>query len=130
MKKIKLCLVGANGRLGLSIKKCLTENNNFNPSVAISKEGATDGFKYSSKNFNGIEASQTDVIIDFSSTEMLKKTVGYAVKNGIPLVVGVTGLDELELKTLKEASKKNSNFVFPKYERWSCNIKVSLKNFF
>lgn len=56
-----------------------------------------------------------DVIIDFSHSNMLDKTIYYATKYNIPVVFGTTGYDAENMARIKELSKivpvlKNENF--------------------
>ena len=52
---------------------------------------------------DGIEA---DVIIDFTMPEATMKNLEFAVKNGINMVIGTTGLSDDNLDTIKKASEK------------------------
>lgn len=49
---------------------------------------------------------KSDVIIDFSTPTALDELLDYCKSNNIPLVIGTTGYEEIEIIKLKEASKK------------------------
>jgi 4-hydroxy-tetrahydrodipicolinate reductase len=113
MKKSKVCLVGANGRMGKEITNVLKKNQNLIAQFAVSRSKSIEGFNKTTKSINDIPAKDVDVIIDFSSPELLKKSIQYASKNGVPIVIGVTGLAETDLKFIKEASKKTAVLYSP-----------------
>ena len=49
---------------------------------------------------------RSDVVIDFSSPLAIKKNIDLAISNRTALVIGTTGLNEKNIKQLKNASKK------------------------
>ena len=49
---------------------------------------------------------RSDVVIDFSSPLAIKKNIDIAISNRTALVIGTTGLNEKNIKQLKNASKK------------------------
>lgn len=120
MKKISLCLVGANGRMGQEIQKLLVEHKNISPAVAVSKQTRTQGFKKTCHSFSEVSCDDIDVIIDFSSPEMLRSSLSFAAKNKIPIIVGVTGLNTEDLRKMKQYAKKNRSLVCTQHEYGSC----------
>lgn len=94
-KKIKVSLMGFNGKLGKLIKNELTSNNKFHFIEGIERD---------------IKINElSDIIIDVSSNEGTKQLINYLIKNEInkPLLIGTTGLDEKVIQSLKLYSINN-----------------------
>jgi 4-hydroxy-tetrahydrodipicolinate reductase len=106
VKKIKICLVGANGRMGVEIAELLRGSSRFEASVAIIRRGSCAVFKVVSKKFENEKMKDVDVVVDFSSPEMLRSTLKYCLKEKKPLVTGVTGLGTADILAIKNAAKK------------------------
>ena len=123
MKKLKIVLVGAQGKMGLEIRELLAKSEHFKalfePSVAVVREGACEDFKKSTTGFAQISKSDGDIIIDFSSPELARKTLQFATKMEMPLICGVTGLSEADFKSFKVAAKKTSIL-------WAPNMSVGV----
>lgn len=96
MKKIKIGVVGAKGRMGQEIVKVIEQSPRGDVFYALTREEALDDRK----------ASQVDVWIDFSSPEALKGVLKMAEKHKTPVVCGTTGLSGGEKKLLETAAKK------------------------
>ena len=120
MAKIKLALVGANGRMGKEICKLVAQNNRLEATLAVLRNGEASPFKNHLKSLESFEKSKKlDVVIDFSTREQLQKTISYCIKNKTPLVTGVTGLSPNEIKRLEAAGKKIAIF-------YSANMSLGL----
>ncbi len=127
MNKIKICLVGAGGRMGVSISEAILESKNSFLSAAIEHSDFSgigkkvDGFdiEYSSNLEEGIKNS--DVIIDFGSSENAIKVLQIASKFKKPLVIGVTGLKDEFIYLLK-----NESLQFPILQSANMSIGVNL----
>lgn len=92
MKKIKVCIAGASGRVGKELFRLIGESNQFTPYLAISNSPVY-GYEYYANNFTTAHASGTEVIIDFSSPALFDQALNYAIKNKIPFVSGTTGIN-------------------------------------
>jgi 4-hydroxy-tetrahydrodipicolinate reductase len=119
MRKIKIAIVGANGRMGLEFRQLLRQSNTFESSVAIVREGLCDDFKKTVNSWSQVSKSDVDVIIDFSTPEMLRKSLQFASRAAVPLVAGVTGLTPADHKALKAASNKTAIL-------WSANMSLGV----
>jgi 4-hydroxy-tetrahydrodipicolinate reductase len=119
MKKTKLLLVGATGRMGAELVRLAQEKGDFELSVAISRSRVCQEFKKTAKDISTVSAQDVDIIIDFSSAEQFSKTVNFAKKNKIPLVSGVTGITSAEIKMLKQASAKSAIL-------WAPNMSIGI----
>lgn len=105
MKKIKLGMVGANGKMGQSILNVLNQGNDFSAELGVVSKGEAKGFKATA---NSLKRSRTkiDVLIDFSSKDAIEETLHFCLTNKVPLIVGTTGLADSQKKALQAAGKK------------------------
>ncbi len=49
---------------------------------------------------------EADVVIDFSHPELLDRTLSFALRRRLPLVIGTTGLDDQRLTAIRDASRE------------------------
>lgn len=107
---IKLCIVGANGKMGKKVKENCANFNGISPVCGINKEeNLTDKAFPIYDTFDKIKG-KIDVIIDFSSPKVLENELDYCIKTKTPLVLCSTGLDEKDEEKVKLASKKIAIF--------------------
>ncbi|MFO7446026.1 MAG: dihydrodipicolinate reductase C-terminal domain-containing protein [Ignavibacteriaceae bacterium] len=107
--KIKYGLIGA-GRLGSEVEAILNENNY----QLVLKE-----------DINGtLQSGDPEVLIDCSLPEAFPKTIGYAEKYNIPLVVATTGLTIDHIHQLQLLSEK---IAIVQSFNYSVGIQVLLK---
>ncbi|MGZ3743450.1 MAG: 4-hydroxy-tetrahydrodipicolinate reductase [Pseudobdellovibrionaceae bacterium] len=104
-KKLKIGLVGANGRMGQEITAILKTKNEFELHLAICRSAALGEFAYTRTTPDCAEAKEVEIWIDFSSPELLAKLISVATKNKTPLVSGTTGLTKADEIALKKAAK-------------------------
>jgi 4-hydroxy-tetrahydrodipicolinate reductase len=83
MTAIRISLFAPNGRMGKSIAAAVAE---------------TDGFE--------IDKDHGDVLVDFSAPTALPDSLARAVKAGIPILVGTTGLDAQADALIAGAARK------------------------
>ena len=95
MKKIKVGLVGASGRMGQEISHLMDKAS---PYELFLPRGSKD-------KLDVPEAAQVDVWIDFSTPAVLVEVLKVAKKNKTPVVCGTTGLTDKEKKLLKKYSE-------------------------
>jgi len=115
--KTKLVVVGAAGRMGKRILALATESSQFDITAAVERPDHPDigkdaGLVAVAASLNvkltGTypDAAAADVAIDFSQPEAAIKTIDYCVNNKVALVLGTTGLGDLQREKIKAASKK------------------------
>lgn len=108
----KLCLIGAFGRMGLEILKILESDQSFKLSSAVvrSKENfilLKDSHSFLNKFENKISIElvesikSADVVIDFSSVDNSLQVASICAENKKPLLIGVTGFSQTNIKDLK-----------------------------
>lgn len=96
MKKIKVGVVGAQGRMGLEILKVLESSARCELGYALSRANKWDAKK----------AAALDVWIDFSSPEALSLVLERAVAHKTAVVCGTTGFSKKEKDLLKKFAKE------------------------
>lgn len=96
MKKIKIGLVGAAGRMGKEIVQVVEANPRLELFYPYSRKDKWDAKK----------AAAVDVWIDFSSPEALKDVLKRAAENKTPVVCGTTGFSKKEKDLLEQYGKK------------------------
>jgi len=113
--KCNLAVIGAAGRMGRRILSLAKESDRFDIVAAIERPGHPDigkdaGLVATAGPINvQLSASfptTADVAIDFSQPEATNRTVDYCASNGVALVLGTTGLNDLQRERLKTASGK------------------------
>lgn len=105
-KKLKIGLVGANGRMGQEITKILHSQKNLQLYLAICRESSLAEFTYTRKTPQCAEAKEVDVWIDFSSPELFKTLLKVASNYQTPVVSGTTGLSPADFKSIKKAAAR------------------------
>ena len=75
------------------------------------------------KNFTDVK-ERVDVIIDFSSPAVLKTELDWAIKNGVPVVLGSTGYSDIDLKYIDGCAEKIAIF---KTANFSVGVNLLMK---
>ena len=118
MKKIKVGLLGASGKMGQSIRKSLNSKF-FIPFLAVSSKSC-DEFAFTVSSLRNVEEDilqQVDVWLDFSSPEKLQELLHFTKKT--PVVTGTTGFSESQIKKIKASAKKRPLF-------WASNMSMGV----
>lgn len=124
MKKLKIGLFGASGKMGLSLQESLREKKNlqyWQNFLAVGKSSVVD-FDLSIPDLKNIEnevLKDVDVWIDFSSSEGLIELLKLTEKVKTPLVSGSTGLTVKDFSELKRHATKRPIF-------WASNMSPGL----
>ena len=115
---IKVAVCGAAGKMGKTVTELLAEDNGaeifcgVDPGVDPITGNTVDGVKIY-KSFAEMASAETgspDVIIDFSSPAALESELEYAVKYGVPAVIGTTGFTAKQLEKIQSASSRVAIF--------------------
>jgi 4-hydroxy-tetrahydrodipicolinate reductase len=128
---MKLAVIGCTGRMGRAVITEAIKDDFFNLSGGYVRKGSNfEEFdlgeivakypikvKSSSNLENTIKSA--DIIIDFSSPEVCIKSAEIAAKNNKKFISGTTGLNEKQLKKLKELGKKSLVI-------WSQNMSIGI----
>jgi 4-hydroxy-tetrahydrodipicolinate reductase len=110
MKKIKITITGALGRMGKILIKRISQNKNLKLfSLTDLKSGKTiNGIKTQKNNPHAFK--KTDVIIDFSGPKSSLEILNYARKFKKKVVIGTTGFTKKQNNLVKNYSKKIAIF--------------------
>ena len=110
MKKIKITITGALGRMGKILIKRISTNKNLKLfSLTDLKSGKIiNGIKIQKNNMEAFK--KTDVIIDFSRPKSSLEILNYAKKFKKKVVIGTTGFNSKQNNLIKNYSKKIAIF--------------------
>lgn len=102
---VKLIMHGCNGKMGQVITKIVKEDPNVEIVAGID---AYLGIANEYPVFESIEKCDidADAVIDFSNASAVDGLLDYCVEKQIPVVLCTTGLSEVQLQKVKEASEK------------------------
>jgi 4-hydroxy-tetrahydrodipicolinate reductase len=105
---IKLGIAGACGRMGSRILSLASHDRDFEVNLALEKKGTP----MIGRELGKLKVSSSpdgifliDVLVDFTSPEAAEENLGYVAKYKKPLVLGTTGLSDVQLKKVEEISK-------------------------
>jgi 4-hydroxy-tetrahydrodipicolinate reductase len=63
-------------------------------------------------SYEEVRKTQPDIIVDFTVAEIAEKTIEWAIKNKIDIIVGTTGLGQKALKTFEKMAEESGSRVF------------------
>ncbi|MCD6419618.1 MAG: 4-hydroxy-tetrahydrodipicolinate reductase [Synergistetes bacterium] len=117
MKKLKVFVSGASGNVGRKIVRKIIESEDMELVGGFAMEvedlGLLAGLKlYGMKSTNnlkeGLEKSIPDVVVDFTSANIIMDNIKAYVDNSIDAVIGTTGFTPEMLEEVKQMVKENS----------------------
>jgi 4-hydroxy-tetrahydrodipicolinate reductase len=107
---IDVCVTGAAGRMGRAVVGAVGRETDMR--VAMSVDPALDGQEGAYRDLDGALAAGTpDVMVDFTIPDTVFANARAALRAGVHVVVGTTGLGEdqvAELRALAEAGPANA----------------------
>lgn len=133
---LKVCIVGASGRMGRNIAKCVYEGKDMEVSGAADRpdspfigvpvyEAAGCGKGGAIIVGSVAEALEdSDVVIDFTGAKATVSNIPFYEKAGIPLVIGSTGFSGGEKQSLESLGEKIPLLLAP---NMSFGVNVVLK---
>lgn len=128
MKKIRLGLVGAGGRMGREVAEIAQETPKlWTLEYAVAKTPVA-GFRATQPDLASVTKSGVDVIIDFSSPQALRGLLKALGKSPKPLVSGTTGISEADLKSLKAYGRIAPVFWAPNTSLGVATLKQALRS--
>ena len=110
MYNIAVC--GANGKMGQEVIKAVSETENL---TLVAKIDINNGEFATIKDAK--ESVNIDILVDFTQPKSIYENALYCLNNGISIVIGTTGLSDVQIKELKELSTKNKLgcFIAPNF---------------
>ena len=133
---MRIAIVGASGRMGLSLIKAVNQSEDMELTAAIARAGSPSIGKDAGE-LAGIGAlgvfvsddlqeviSQLDVLIDFTRPDISMDYIEQCRKNRKKLVIGTTGYSEIQKAKIAEAAKDTAIVLAP---NMSVGVNLSLK---
>ena len=94
---IKVGVLGARGRMGQEVCRAIKATNDLELVTEIDLNDSLETLKN----------SKAEVIVDFTTPDVVMGNLKFAIENGIHAVVGTTGFDATRLDTLKKLLAAN-----------------------
>ena len=109
---LRIAVLGAAGRMGLSVVRAVSSARDLDLVAAIERQGSVhlgrDIGELAGIGKVGINAStqldSADVLIDFSSPEVMQDLLEQCSRKGIAVVSGTTGIDDAARNALQQAA--------------------------
>jgi 4-hydroxy-tetrahydrodipicolinate reductase len=110
MKKINITIIGANGKMGKTIIKIISNYKELRlrSLIDLKVKKNIEGLKVDNNNIKAFE--KTNIIIDFSNPKSLFKTLQIAKKLKKKIVIGTTGFSNKQENLIKNYSKNIAIF--------------------
>lgn len=111
---IQVCVMGARGRMGQLIARYVCASKTMNLSAAVVRADdpyigqCVDGCPLRDLSYQKERATafaQSDVVIDFTSSDAFDETLDKIIETKTPYVCGTTGITPSQKKKLEDASK-------------------------
>ncbi|MBO5432762.1 MAG: 4-hydroxy-tetrahydrodipicolinate reductase [Clostridia bacterium] len=116
----RIILSGCCGKMGRNVINSVSQRKDCEIVAGIDiVEDSNIGFPIF-QNYNEIEV-KADVIIDFSNPALLSSMLEYALKTNTAVVLATTGLSDIQIKEVEDASK-----VIPVFFSYNMSLGVSL----
>ena len=94
---VKVGVLGARGRMGQEVCRAINATNDLELVAEIDVNDSIESLK----------SSKAEVVVDFTTPEVVMENLKFAIENGIHSVVGTTGFDGTRLETLKKLLASN-----------------------
>jgi len=122
MKKIRICVAGATGWAGSELSKAIIIDDYLDLVCGISKTNAGNDlstvlgidnskiplFESVSESLFNIEY---DILVEYTKPNIAKKNTIEALEKGISVVIGTSGLSELDFEEIEEIANYNNSSV-------------------
>ncbi|HVJ47747.1 4-hydroxy-tetrahydrodipicolinate reductase [Desulfitobacterium sp.] len=129
MKKIRLCVAGAGGKMGQEIVRTILKQEDMLLVGASDTRhtGVDVGYAIGTSriglDMSGpldtemLRTSQADILVDFTNPQSVLKNAKLAIAEGIVPVIGTTGLDETDIAEIRESvdREKSGAFIAPNF---------------
>ncbi len=105
---IKVGVLGARGRMGSEVVKAISEAQDCELVASLDEGDSLDA----------LVASKAEVVVDFTTPDVVMGNLEFLIKNNIHAVVGTTGFSEDRLATLKSwlaANPKTGVLIAPNF---------------
>lgn len=116
-----IIIVGANGKMGNTIRKLAAQRDDFNIAAGVDKNLDGNGLSIYESIFQVKE--DFDVILDFSRPSSLPSLLKFCIDKNKPLILCTTGYSKEELAQIEEASK-----IIPVFKSANMSIGINVIN--
>ncbi|MBM3156429.1 MAG: 4-hydroxy-tetrahydrodipicolinate reductase [Chloroflexi bacterium] len=115
MKRTKVLVHGVLGRMGQEVLRAVCRDPELEAVAGVDIKGAMkdlslpDGsgsIPFSSNLESMIKQSRPDVMVDFTNAEATILAARTAIKHGVALVIGTTGISNADLKEIEDLCRK------------------------
>ena len=120
---VNILICGAGGKMGSTLLELLDGEPLAKAVCGVDIYAPANAHIPVYTTFNEVK-EKVDAIIDFSSPAALCDELEWAVKNGVPVVLGSTGFNSEQLKIIDESSKKIAIF---KTANFSLGVNLLIK---
>jgi len=100
---IKVAVCGANGKMGQEVVKAV---NSAEDMTLVAQIDIFNGQFSTIKE--AINSTQIDVLVDFTQPDSIYENALYCLNNGIKIVIGTTGLSDIQIEELRKLSEDKS----------------------
>ncbi len=109
---INVAVCGSNGKMGKAVIKAVNAADDM---TLVAKIDINDGEFATIKDAK--ESVNIDVLIDFTQPKSIYENALFCITNGINIVIGTTGLSDIQIDELKTLSEKNKTgcFIAPNF---------------
>lgn len=105
MKKLRIGVFGASGRMGQELLGLIESDLHFEAAVGVSFSQDVQGYRISARSLNDHLATEADVWIDFSQPAGVGQILKMCTKWKTPLISGTTGISAEQKTSFKKAAK-------------------------
>ena len=109
---VNIAVCGSNGKMGQEVIRAVSETDNLSLVAKIDINNGEFATIKDAKNSVNI-----DILVDFTQPKAIYENALYCLNNGISIVIGTTGLSDMQISELKTLSEKNSLgcFIAPNF---------------
>jgi 4-hydroxy-tetrahydrodipicolinate reductase len=116
MERVKVLVHGVLGKMGQEVLRAISRDPKLEAVAGVDVKASkkeillpdgTSSIPLSRDLESVLQSCHPDVLVDFTTAEAAMPAVRTAVKHGIALVVGTTGLSDADLNEIKSLCKKN-----------------------
>ncbi len=98
---IKVAVCGANGKMGKEVVKAVNSSEDM---TLVAQIDVFNGQFVTIKDAQ--ESVKIDVLVDFTQPDSIYENALYCLNNGIKIVIGTTGLTDIQIEELKKLSEE------------------------
>ncbi|TDX46623.1 4-hydroxy-tetrahydrodipicolinate reductase [Orenia marismortui] len=118
----KIVVSGANGKMGREVVRMIAGKDDFELVGAVDVTGVGEDInqllsldapvvRISDDLAETLDQTQADAVIDFTNPTVVMDNIKVTSQKGIDIVVGATGITEVDLEKIEKMSQENGNKV-------------------